>query len=284
MVLENLLSLGWLGFAVAAWLGLCVGSFLNVVIYRLPVMLERDFTANARAQLELPEETPDTPFNLMVPRSRCPQCDSTIRAWHNIPVIGWIILKGRCANCANPIAPRYPIVEALTGILTLFVLAVFGFTPLGYLAVLYTWVLLALTFIDFDTQLLPDQLTLPLLWLGLLVNLNGTIVPLETAVIGAVIGYLFLWLTYWGFKLLTGKEGMGYGDFKLLAAVGAWLGWPVLPAVILIASIAGLTYALVNVLLGRSNTAQPIAFGPFLAVGGWVCLLYRDTVVRWLLG
>ena len=278
------MAYGWLGLALAAWLGLCVGSFLNVVIYRLPVMLAREWRAEARAQLELDAAPEDAPFNLMVPRSRCPSCNAAIRAWHNVPVFGWLMLRGRCADCANPISARYPLIEALTALLTLAVLAVHGFTLLGFAAVACTWTLIALTFIDFDTQLLPDQLTLPLLWAGLLLNVGGVVVPLQDAVVGAALGYGFLWATYWGFKLLTGKEGMGYGDFKLLGALGAWLGWQVLPAVILIASVAGLTYALINVLRGSAKTSQPIAFGPFLAVGGWVCLIGRDTVVRWMLG
>lgn len=287
---ETLLEYGWLGLFLAVWVGLCVGSFLNVVIYRLPVMLERQWQAEARMVLsgaaaddaEVEEEQP--PFNLMVPRSRCPSCDAPILAWQNVPVISWVMLGGKCAKCGTPIPKRYPLVEALTAFMSIAVLALFGFTWLGFAALMFTWVLVALTFIDYDTQLLPDQLTLPLLWLGLITNVYGGFTDLTAAVVGAVAGYLFLWTTYWGFKLLTGKEGMGYGDFKLLAAIGAWLGWQVLPAAILIAAGVGLVYAAATGVTGRREAAQPIPFGPFLAIAGWVCMVQRDTVLRLFLG
>jgi leader peptidase (prepilin peptidase)/N-methyltransferase len=278
-MLDTLLSYGWLGLFLAVWVGLCVGSFLNVVIYRLPVMLERQWQAEARQILDQPAPAESAPFNLMVPRSRCPQCEAPIRAWQNVPVLSWLVLRGRCARCHARIPARYPLVEALTAICSIVVLGLFGYGWLGLAALAYTWVLLALTFIDFDTQLLPDQLTLPLLWLGLITNAAGGFVSLEAAVVGAVAGYLFLWSTYWGFKLLTGKEGMGYGDFKLLAAIGAWLGWQVLPATVLIAAAVGLVYAIGSSLAGKRENAQPIAFGPFLAIAGWVCLIQRDTVL-----
>jgi leader peptidase (prepilin peptidase)/N-methyltransferase len=287
-MLEPLLTYGWAGALGVLWIALCVGSFLNVVIYRYPLMLRRQWEVDLREVLDQPDE--DSPagrpdrFNLATPRSRCPACQTTIKAWQNIPVLSWILLKGRCGHCGAPIPFRYPAVEALTGIATLAVLAVFGFTWLGLAAALFTWVLIVATFIDFDTQLLPDQLTLPLLWLGILVNFTdgfgtGAIVDLESALIGAMAGYLFLWGTYWAFKLITGREGMGYGDFKLLGAIGAWLGFQLLPGVILIAAISGLVYAGVTFARGKRGTAQPIPFGPFLAVAGWVCLLNRDTVL-----
>ena len=293
MALENLMVFGVTAVILLAWVGLSVGSFLNVVIYRLPVMLERSWTRIAKEHLaEVGQGTPEDasanavgePFNLAVPRSRCPKCQAQIRAWQNIPVLSWLFLRGRCASCRMPIPFRYPAIELLTGLASLAVIATFSFTGFGYAALLLTWILIAATFIDFDTQLLPDQLTLPLLWGGLLVNsgafpaLQGPVGPTD-AIIGAAVGYLSLWSVYWAFKLLTGKEGMGFGDFKLLSAIGAWLGWQVLPATILIASIAGLGYALFGLLRRSQELGQPMPFGPFLAIGGWVCLIYRARVL-----
>jgi len=290
-LLEPLLTFGWTGLIVAFWVALCVGSFLNVVIYRLPVMLNRQWQADARAFLEqsalehpADETASGETFNLATPRSRCPACGTQIKAWQNIPVLSWILLRGRCGSCSAPISVRYPAIELFTALATIAVLYVYGFTWLGLAASLYTWVLIAATFIDFDTQLLPDQLTLPLLWLGIIVNMSdgfgaGAIVDLNASLIGAMAGYLFLWSTYWAFKLITGKEGMGYGDFKLLAAIGAWLGWQIIPGAILIAAGTGLLYAMVASLRGKREAGKPIAFGPFLAVAGWVCLVNRDTVL-----
>ncbi len=278
---EALLSHGWLGLFLAAWVGLCVGSFLNVVIYRIPVMLERQWRAEAQQILSPEQPLPEqAPFNLAVPGSRCGSCGASIKWWQNVPVVSWLILRGRCASCGAGISLRYPLVEALTGIMTLAVLALFGFTWVGLAALLFTWILIALTFIDYDTQLLPDQLTLPLVWLGLIANVFGAFTDLTSAVFGAVVGYLSLWSIYWGFKLLTGKEGMGYGDFKLLAAIGAWLGWQVLPGAVLVAAGVGLLYALGSSVAGKREASQPIPFGPFLAIAGWVCLVQRDTVLR----
>ena len=299
---------GWQGVVLLAWVGLSVGSFLNVVIYRFPVMLKREWREQAREILaEAGEPIPaadgtEEPFNLMVPRSRCPHCGHQIRAWENIPVISWIILRARCSNCAAPIAWRYPAIELLTGIATVAAVALFGFTWMGLAVCFFTWMLIALTFIDYDTKLLPDQITYPLLWLGLLTNgLLAGVVPLADAMIGAVAGYLSLWLTYWGFKLATGKEGMGYGDFKLLAALGAWMGWQALASIILIAAALGLVYALALKLFSASTDtpeavtggevpvpvseadssipAGAIPFGPFLAAAGWVTMMFRDTVL-----
>jgi leader peptidase (prepilin peptidase) / N-methyltransferase len=275
----NLMAYGWYGLILAAWVALCVGSFLNVVIHRLPLMLQRQWAAEAHLILQ-GEETPEQPrFNLMVPRSRCPACEAPIQPWQNVPVISWLALRGKCANCGTRIPMRYPLVELLTALFSLAVLAIFGFTWFGLAALVFTWTLLALLFIDYDTQLLPDQLTLPLLWLGLLTNVFGGMTDPESAIIGAAAGYLFLWTTYWAFKLITGKEGMGYGDFKLLGAIGAWLGWQVLPAAVLIAAAVGLVYAAATSVSGRRAAAQPIPFGPFLAIAGWVCLVQRDTVL-----
>jgi leader peptidase (prepilin peptidase) / N-methyltransferase len=279
MSFDALLSHGWLILTLAAWTGLCVGSFLNVVIHRLPLMLERQWRSQAQEILEQspPEEGEAEPFNLVVPRSRCPHCQAQIRAWHNIPLFSWLMLRGRCADCGARISMRYPSVELLTGICTLLVIAHFSYSWLALWAVLFTWTLIALTFIDYDTKLLPDNLTLPLLWLGLLVNLSGALVPLTDAVIGAVCGYLLLWSLYWAFKLLTGKEGMGYGDFKLLGALGAWFGWQALPAIILVSAIAGLLIGGGSQLLRRSR--DPIPFGPFLAIAGWIALLWHEQML-----
>ena len=223
---------------MAALLGLMVGSFLNVVIHRLPRMMEREWREQCSA-MDRENAPPAAPYNLVVPRSACPSCGHMISAWENIPVISWLILRGRCAHCKTPISPRYPIVEALTGIISGYVAWHFGFGPVALAALVFTWALIALTFIDFDTQLLPDSITQPLIWLGLLLNLNGFFTGLDSALIGAVAGYLMLWSVYWLFKLVTKKEGMGYGDFKLLAAIGAWLGWQMLPLVILLSSLVG---------------------------------------------
>ena len=274
----DLLFWGWQGVALLTFLGLSVGSFLNVVIYRFPVMLERQWQAQAREVLEQPAQASER-FNLVVPRSRCPSCNTQITALQNVPVLSWLLLRGRCGSCKAKISMRYPVVEVLTAALTLAVVATLGFTWLAGAALVFTWTMIALTFIDYDTQLLPDQITLPLLWVGLIVNLQGGFVGLSAAVVGALLGYLFLWSTYWAFKLVTGKEGMGYGDFKLFAAIGAWVGWQMLPATILIASAVGLLYALTLGVLGKRETSQPIPFGPFLAVAGWVSLVARDTLL-----
>ncbi|HPU51355.1 MAG TPA: prepilin peptidase, partial [Burkholderiaceae bacterium] len=220
--------------AAATLMGLLIGSFLNVVIYRVPVMLEREWAAQAAELTGVPAPagahagTGDEPFNLMVPRSRCPSCGHEITAWENIPVISWLMLRGRCSSCATPIPVRYPAIELITALLSGLAIWHLGATIAGLAALVLTWFLVSLTFIDFDTQLLPDNMTLPLLWLGLLLNLWGVFAPLSSAVIGAIAGYLTLWSIYWLFKLATGKEGMGYGDFKLLAALGAWFGWQAL--------------------------------------------------------
>ena len=225
--------------------------------------------------------TPETErFNLAYPPSRCPRCNHRIGPLQNIPLVSWLVQRGRCVSCRQPVSLRYPLVELTTLVLTLVVITTFGYTTVGLAACLFTWILLSATLIDADTMLLPDQLTLPLLWLGLLVNLDGSIVPLESAVIGAVAGYLVLWLTYWGFKLATGKEGMGYGDFKLLAALGAWLGWQMLPAILLLASVSGLVWAVARTGLRRMQQADPMPFGPCLAVSGWIALIARDSILR----
>lgn len=261
--------------------GLCVGSFLNVVIHRLPLMLERRWQAEA-AELR-GEAVPELPrFNLMVPRSRCPHCGHQITARENIPVLSWLALRGRCSGCAAPISVRYPAVELATALLSLLVFATFGASFAMVAALGLTWALVALTLIDFDTQLLPDDITLPLVWAGLLVNLGGTFVPLSTAVIGAAAGYLSLWSVYWLFKLVTGREGMGYGDFKLMAALGAWLGWVMLPVILLLSSVVGTLAGLAYMAVRRESA--PFAFGPYIAVAGFIALLWGQPLLRWYLG
>jgi leader peptidase (prepilin peptidase)/N-methyltransferase len=260
-------------------LGLLVGSFLNVVIHRLPKMMERDWQCQcAELRGEAPAE--HEPLSLAKPRSRCPSCGHAISALENIPVISWLFLRGHCSECSAPISVRYPIVEALTGLLSAFAAAHFGFGWAAAGAVLLVWCLIALTFIDFDTQLLPDSITLPLLWAGLLFNLSGTFVDLQSAVLGAIIGYLSLWSVYWGFKLTTGKEGMGYGDFKLLAALGAWLGWQMLPLVILLSSLVGAVVGIALIVLAKQGRNVPIPFGPYLAAAGLLALFWGKDLTQ----
>ncbi|WP_028864934.1 prepilin peptidase [Psychromonas aquimarina] len=262
-------------------LGLLVGSFLNVVIFRLPVIMERAWKAEcAECFPEANIKSADDVFNLVVPRSRCPQCNHLIGSTENIPLISWLLQKGRCKHCSCKISKRYPCIELLTGLMSLVAayLLPFGW-PLVF-GLIFTWVLISLTFIDFDTMLLPDQLTLPLLWLGLLINISGTFTGLTDAVLGAVFGYLSLWSVYWGFKLLTGKEGMGYGDFKLLAALGAWFGWQALPLIILISSFAGAIIGIAVLLASKDKKSRPIPFGPYLAIAGWVYLVYGQAVTE----
>ncbi len=276
-------TLGGLALA-AGLLGLCVGSFLNVVIHRLPRMMEADWQ---RQCAELRGETPATEptYNLATPRSSCPNCGHRISALENIPLISYLfILRGRCSGCATQISPRYPLVEALTGALSAYAVWHFGFTPAAAGALLLVWALIALTFIDFDTQLLPDSITLPLLWLGLLFNLAGSYTAIDTAVIGAVAGYLSLWSVFWAFKLATGKEGMGYGDFKLLAALGAWLGWPALPTIILLSSLVGAIVGISLIVFARRGRNVPIPFGPYLAAAGLITLFWGQKLSETYLG
>jgi leader peptidase (prepilin peptidase) / N-methyltransferase len=278
---------------VAAVLGLIIGSFLNVVIYRLPIILDRNwrrqceqmsnqsFTGaeETHQQKKQITETAET-YNLIVPRSRCPHCDHRLSALENIPVISFLWLKGRCSVCRQPISWRYPGVEALTALLSLIVAWRFGFTPAALGGLILTWSLIALVFIDYDHQLLPDNITLPLLWTGLLLNLWSIFAPLSSAVVGAISGYLALWIVYQLFKLLTGKEGMGYGDFKLLGALGAWLGWQNLPFIILMSSLLGAILGLIFILILGRDRRLPIPFGPFLCFAGWTALLWGDQLTR----
>ncbi len=268
---------------VVAVFGLAIGSFLNVVIHRLPRMMENEWKTQC-AELAGSGPVPAGPrYNLVVPSSHCPHCSTPLRAIDNIPLVSWVALRGKCGHCGTRISARYPIVEALTAALSALVAYRFGFTPAMLLALVFTWTLVALTFIDADTTLLPDDLTLPLLWLGLGSNVFGTFVPLQDAVIGAMAGYLALWSIYWLFKLATGKEGMGYGDFKLLAALGAWMGWKALLPIVLLSSLVGALVGIVLIVLARRGREIPIPFGPYLAAAGLIVLLTGDTFTRWLI-
>ncbi|HXU53888.1 MAG TPA: A24 family peptidase [Casimicrobiaceae bacterium] len=266
---------------LAAVVGLCVGSFLNVVIHRLPKMLERGWREQCA---DLAGETPtDAPaYNLIVPRSQCPSCGHRIGALENIPVVSYLVLRGHCLACRAPISARYPVVELLAAFLSVAAVVRFGgLTPTALAACVFLWMLLALTLIDFDTQLLPDNLTLPLLWAGLLANVLGAapIANLRDAVIGAIAGYLTLWLVYWLFKLIRGKEGMGYGDFKLLAALGAWLGWQMLPLIVLLSSVVGAAIGISLVVFKGRDHQTPLAFGPYLAIAGGIALFFGRSLI-----
>lgn len=322
-VLENWIQV--LASSQALWLGivfvfsLLIGSFLNVVIHRVPIMLQREWRSQAeeilqgdsdqgagdsqneaerrvadRGQHTVAQQsdraTAHSPqltalYNLVVPRSACPHCGAQIKAWQNVPVISYLLLKGKCANCGAKISPRYPIVELLTALLSAAVAWKFGITWYTGAALVLTWVLIALTFIDFDTQLLPDNMTLPLMWLGLLISLAPAIaelgLPVDTrsSILGAVAGYLSLWSVYQLFKLITGKEGMGYGDFKLFAALGAWLGWQMLPLVILLSAFTGAVVGITLIIARGRDKNIPIPFGPYLAAAGWIALMWGDTLV-----
>lgn len=263
-----------------AILGLVVGSFLNVVIHRLPRILENDWRRQCRELLEL-ADGPDEPlFNLIRPGSRCPHCAHPIRWYENIPVLSYLVLRGRCSACAHTISLRYPLIEIAAGTLAALCAWYFGYSWAALFATVLSWGLLTLSLIDFDTKYLPDDIILPLLWLGLAVNLAGLFAPLPSAVLGAIGGYGILWVVFQAFRLLTGKEGMGYGDFKLLAMLGAWLGWEMLPLIIVLASFSGAVVGIGMVLLSGHDRREPIPFGPYLAAAGWVALLWGTDLVK----
>ena len=268
---------------LAGLLGLFVGSFLNVVIHRLPRMMERDWHAQA-AELRGEEPPAGERFNLATPRSRCPHCGHQITLLENIPLVSYLVLRGRCGHCGAGISKRYPIVEAVSALLSAYAAWHFGFGAAALGALLFVWAMVALTFIDLDTQLLPDDITLPLLWLGLAFNVGGTYTELPAAVIGAMAGYLALWSVFWLFKLATGKEGMGYGDFKLLAAIGAWLGWQMLPLTILLSSLVGAAVGIVLIVAARHGRNVPIPFGPYLAAAGLIALFWGEGITARYLG
>ena len=266
-------------------LGLLVGSFLNVVILRMPVKLMQDWRQQCRELLDLKEAEQDAAApGLVKPRSRCRQCGTEIAWYDNIPIVSWLVLRAKCRQCGAKISARYPLVELITGLLSVWVVWHFGVSAEALASLFLLWALIAATGIDFDHQLLPDQITLPLLWAGLLINLNWALfASLEDAVIGAVAGYLLLWGVFHAFRLLTGKEGMGYGDFKLLAALGAWLGWQLLPVIILLASLVGAIVGILMMIIARRGKDIPIAFGPYLAAAGFIALLYGDALLAfWL--
>ena len=269
-------------YLTVIFFSLAIGSFLNVVIYRFPKMLEQGWYQDCREFLadeltNVPEKT-FTKLTLSVPASTCPKCGHKIRWYENIPVISWLWLKGKCSNCQASISSRYPMVEAATVIFSLIVAHHYGVSSVTFFVLLLTWGLICLTMIDFDHMLLPDQFVYPLLWLGLLINIDGLIVPLESAVIGAVAGYMSLFTVMWLFKLITGKEGMGHGDFKLVAVFGAWIGWQLLPLLILLASAVGAVIGISLMIFKGHQREQPIPFGPYLAVAGWICLLWGNNI------
>jgi leader peptidase (prepilin peptidase) / N-methyltransferase len=262
--------------------GLAIGSFLNVVIYRLPKVMEREWREQC-AELHGETPPPAPRFNLATPPSSCPACGHRIRAIENIPIVSYLVLRGKCAACGARISPRYPLVELAAGIAAGYAAWHFGFGWAALGAMLFLWCMIALAFIDLDTQLLPDSITLPLLWAGLLLNARGTYVDLHSAVTGAAAGYLVLWAVYWGFKLLTGKEGMGFGDFKLLAAIGAWLGWKALPVVVLLSSLVGALIGVLLIVLARRGREVPMPFGPYLAAAGAIALFWGGSLVDYYL-
>ena len=284
-MLENFIvtfeSSPWLFYSTILFLGLCVGSFLNVVAYRLPLMMERDWKSECHEFLELESPTFDSrlaSINLATPTSACPNCGHNLRAWENIPVLSYLLLKAKCSSCKTDISAQYPIVEFLTGIASLTIAYKFGVTLQTVAALCLTWALIALTLIDLKKQLLPDSITMPLLWLGIFISLFNVFTDLKSSVIGAIAGYLILWSVFHLFKLITKKDGMGYGDFKLLSALGAWVGFSYLPQIILISSVVGSIAGISMLILGKTKQQQPIPFGPYLAVAGWVALLWGEQI------
>lgn len=259
--------------------GLLIGSFLNVVIYRLPVMMAREWNKECKEYLKIENlEENNEPFNLTVPLSRCPKCNTAIKPYQNIPVISYLFLAGKCSACKTPISLRYPLIEGFTGICSAIVAWYFGYSIELFFALLLTWSLIALSFIDIDHQLLPDSINLPLLWLGLFLSLFSVFTDTHSSILGAIAGYLSLWTVYKIFKLVTGKEGMGYGDFKLLAVFGAWLGWQYLPLIILLSSLVGAVIGISMVVLVKKDRNIPIPFGPYLAAAGWIALIWGERI------
>ncbi|MDB2533948.1 A24 family peptidase [Porticoccaceae bacterium] len=264
---------------LAVIFGLLIGSFLNVVILRLPEKMQAEWRRDSRDFLGLEPEVSEQPVTLSKPASRCPSCGVAIKPQHNIPLISYLFLKGRCKACATPISIQYPMVELLAGLLAGFFVYHYGLSIISLYGIVFSYSLLVLTGIDLHEKLLPDQITLPLLWLGLFANLSGTFINLNEAVVGAIAGYLSLWLVFWAFKLITGKEGMGYGDFKLLAALGAWLGWQMLPLVILLSTVVGATVGIAAILFAGREKQVPMAFGPYLAMAGWIAFVWGDKIL-----
>ncbi|MCG9683797.1 A24 family peptidase [Vibrio sp. Isolate23] len=273
----------WLFPTLATLFGLIIGSFLNVVIHRLPKMMEREWRHEcAESFPEYGIQSPEGTYNLSVPRSTCPSCNTQIRNIDNIPLFSWLALRGQCRSCQHRISPRYPLVELISGLMSFSIAYQFELSVFAVALLFFTFVLIAATFIDLDTMLLPDQLTLPLIWSGIALSLLGlSPVSLQDSVTGAIVGYLCLWSIYWGFKLLTGKEGMGYGDFKLLAALGAWLGWQYLPVIVLLSSLVGLLFGLIQLRLQKQGIDKAFPFGPYLAIAGWISAMWGESIINW---
>jgi len=263
--------------SISLLFGLLIGSFLNVVIHRIPIMLQREWDYQAKEILELSTDVEPEAFNLVFPNSHCPHCNHAIKAWENIPLLSYSFLKGKCSSCKSPISVRYPMIELLTGILTAMVIMIIGANLTGLVCCLLTWALIALALIDYDHKILPDDITLPFIWLGLIVNYFALVTSFSNAFWGAIMGYLSLWIVYQVFKLVTGKEGMGFGDFKLLALLGAWMGWQLLPLIIILSSLAGAIIGGGLIFFGRDKT-NPIPFGPYLAIAGWIALMWGQEI------
>lgn len=279
----------WFFYTLTGLVSLMVGSFLNVVIYRLPIMMEREWKREYQSYFHPDQTVEETErFDLIKPDSTCPKCGHGIRFWENIPVISYMLLGGKCGKCKTSISFRYPTVELLTALLSLWIATHYGPGEAALIAIVITWLLVAMTFIDLDKMILPDQLTLPMLWIGLLASVNHIFVSPTDAILGAAIGYLILWSIYWGFKLLTGKEGMGYGDFKLLAALGAFTGWQGLLIIILLSSFVGAVFGIIIMIRQKQGKDLAIPFGPYLAIAGWLTLMYQEPITAayfdWALG
>jgi len=271
-------------YTFVVFVGLSVGSFLNVVIYRFPLMLENDWKSQCRELLEIKETSIETAITLSKPASTCPQCGHKIRAWENIPLLSYIFLKGKCSDCQAHISIQYPLIEFLTGVLSLAVALKFGVSWQTLFALILTWSLVAMSVIDIHKQILPDDITLPVLWLGLLLSIFNIYIDPANSIIGAITGYMILWSVYQLFKLITGKEGMGYGDFKLLALFGAWFGWTFIPLIIILSSASGAIIGIAMMLFNKQERSTPIPFGPYLAIAGWIAMMWGEQIIHWYLG
>jgi leader peptidase (prepilin peptidase)/N-methyltransferase len=282
-LLSQLSAAPFLYYPFILLIGLLIGSFLNVVIYRIPKMMEQEFRSECCDFLTINDkiikQSKDKKITLSTPNSTCPSCQIPIKPWHNIPVFSYLFLRGKCASCKTSISARYPIVEAATGLLSVLTIYFLGFNSAGLVALVLLWSLICLTMIDIDTQLLPDSITLPLLWLGLIANYFSLYTSLGDAVLGAIFGYLSLWSVFWLFKIITGKEGMGYGDFKLLAVLGAWMGWQFLPLIILLSSLVGAVIGIAGIIMLGRNKNIPIPFGPYLAIAGWIAFIWGEKII-----
>ncbi|MFY8351975.1 prepilin peptidase [Pseudoalteromonas sp. SSM20] len=281
-ILETFTNTAWFYYSTVFFVSICIGSFLNVVIYRLPKMMENEWKAECSLlladNLKTPYEASSKAFNLITPSSTCPHCNTQIKPWFNLPVFGWLFLRGKAACCGNKISVRYPSIELLTGLAGLVIAYNYGVTEQAGLYLILTYALIALIFIDIDHMLLPDQITLPLLWLVLLASVVGLTIDPAQAIIGAAVGYLVFWSVYWVFKLLTGKEGMGYGDFKLMAVFGALLGWQYLPMIVLMSSLVGAVIGITLLSMQGKDKATPIPFGPYIAIAGWISLIWGESI------